>query len=142
MPITTTTRIIITLAEQTGQVVPPSQYLIVNQTIHLWELPSADSGAFALRVSEGGDARECQLSAAESEHLAALLAQLPTHSMVSEGMSFDGITYELMIMQAEQTLSFHWRNDDWRYPPQSPLDKWERVAAVADYVLRLATKQE
>jgi hypothetical protein len=140
MPITTTTRIIITLAGQTDQAVPPSQYLIVNRAIHLWELPSADSCTFALRVSEDGNVREFQLSAVESEQLAALLAQLPTHSMVSEGISFDGITYELEIVQTEQTLSFHWQNDDWRYPSQSPLDKWERVAAVADYVLRLANR--
>lgn len=141
MPITTTTLIIIALAGQTDQVVPPPQQLMVNQTIHLWQLPPAGSGAFALRVSEGGNTRDAQLSAAESEQLTALLAQLPTHSMVSEGMSFDGITYELTVLQAEQVLSFHWRNEDWRYAPQSPLDKWERVAVVADYALRLAKKE-
>ena len=142
MPIITTTRIIIALAGQTDQAVPPSQYLIVNRTIHLWELPPAESCAFALRVSEGNNTRESQLSTTESEQLTTLLAQLPAHSMVSQGMSFDGIMYELIIMQAEQTLSFYWQNDDWRYAPQSPLDKWERVAAVADYALKLATKKE
>ena len=142
MPITTTTRIIIALAGQTDRLAPTSQYFLTNRTIHLWELPSADSCTFALHVSEGGNARESQLSTAESEHLTTLLAQLPSHSMVSEGVSFDGIMYELIVMQAEQPLSFHWQNDDWRYTPQSPLNKWERVAAVADYVLRLAKKKE
>jgi hypothetical protein len=142
MPITTTTRIIIALAGQTDQPTPPSQYLFVNRTVRLWELPSADSCAFALRVSEGDNTRESRLSTAESEYLTTLLAQLPSHSMVSEGVSFDGIIYELIVMQAERSLSFNWQNDDWRYTPQSPLDKWERVAAVADYALRLATKKE
>ena len=64
------------------------------------------------------------------------------HSMVSQGMSFDGTMYELIVMQAERSLSFYWQNDDWRYAPQSPLNKWERVAAVADYVLSLAKKKE
>jgi hypothetical protein len=50
-------------------------------------------------------------------------------------------TYELTVLQVEQTLSFHWRNDDWRYAPQSPLDKWERVAALADYALSLAKEK-
>jgi hypothetical protein len=91
-------------------------------------------------VSEGGNTRESQLSTVESEQLTTLLAQLPTHGMVSEGMSFDGTMYELIVMQAEQALAFYWQNDDWRYAPQSPLDKWERVAAVADYALSLANK--
>jgi hypothetical protein len=137
---TTATQIIIALAEQADQPTPPSQYLIVNRAIRLWELPSAESCAFALRVSEGDNTRKFQLSTVESEQLATLLAQLPTHSMVSQGMSFDGTMYELIVIQAEQTLSFHWQNDDWRYAPQSPLDKWERVAALADYALRLANK--
>ena len=141
MPITTATQIIIVLAGQTDQVVPPSRYLLLNRTIRLWELPSAESCAFALRVSEGGNTREFQLSTTESEQLATLLAQLPTHSMVSQGMSFDGIMYELIVMQAEQSLSFYWQNDDWRYAPQSPLDKWECVAALADYALSLAKKK-
>ena len=140
MPITTATQIIIALAGQTDQPTPPSQYLIVNRTIRLWELPSAESCVFALRVSEGDNTREFQLSTTESEQLTTLLAQLPTHSMVSEGMSFDGTMYELIVMQAEQSLSFYWKNDDWRYAPQSPLDKWERVAALADYALSLANK--
>jgi len=138
VPITTAIRIIIALAGQTDQLAPPSRYLIVQRSIRLWEMPPADSCAFALRVSEGAKARESQLSDAESEHLTTLLAQLPSHSMVSEVASFDGIMYELIVMQAEQPLSFHWQNDDWRHTPQSPLDKWERVAAVADYALSLA----
>ena len=142
MPITTATQIIIALAGQTDKLAPPSRYLMVNQTIRLWELPSADSCAFTLRVSEGGNTREFQLSTVESKQLTTLLAQLPDHSMASEGISFDGIMVKLIVMQAEQSLSFHWQNDDWRYAPQSPLDKWERVAAVADYALSLAKKKE
>jgi hypothetical protein len=141
MPITTTTCIIIALAGQADEAVSPSPQFLVNQTIHLWELPPTGSGAFALRVAEGDNTREIQLSDAESEQLVTLLGQLPAHSMVSDGMSFDGITYELTVMQAEQTLSFHWRNNDWRYAPQSPLDKWERVAAVAAYALNLTKKE-
>ena len=141
MPITTATQIIIALAGQTDQPTPPSQYLMVNRTIRLWELPPAESCAFALRVSEGDNTREFLLSTTESEQLATLLAQLPTHSMVSEGVSFDGIMYELIVIRAEQTLSFHWQNDDWRYIPQSSLNQWEQVAALADYALRLAKKK-
>jgi hypothetical protein len=140
VPITTATQIIIALAGQTDQPTPSSQYLMANRIIHLWELPTLDSRAFTLRVSEGDNTRELQLSTTESKQLTTLLAQLPTQSMVSEGMSFDGTMYELIIIQPEQTLSFRWKNDDWRYAPQSPLDKWERVAALADYALRLANK--
>jgi hypothetical protein len=138
MPITTAIRIIITTAGGMDQLAPPAPYLMVSQTVHLWALPSAGSRAFALRVSEGGNARESQLSAAESEHLATLLAHLPSHSMVAPGRSLDGITVELVVMQAEESLSFRWQNDDWRYSPQSPPGQWERVAAVADYAVSLA----
>jgi hypothetical protein len=115
---------------------------MVNRVIHLWELPSINSCTFALRVSEGDNSREFRLSATESDQLTTFLAQLPTQNMVSEGMSFDGTMYELIIIRPEQTLSFHWKNDDWRYAPQSPLKKWERVAALADYVLKLADKPQ
>ena len=138
MPITTTTRIVIALAGQTDRPAPAPQNIMTNRSIRLWELPSADPCAFALRVSEGLKVRESQLSAAESEHLATLLMQLPTRSMAAEVASFDGVMYELIVMQAEQPLSFHWQNDDWRYAPQSPLSKWERVVAVSDYALSLA----
>ncbi len=140
MPITTATQIIIALAGQTARLASPSQYLITNQAIRIWELPSADTCVFALRVSKGGNTTESQLSTVESEHLTTLLAQLPAHSMVSEERSFDGIMYELIVIQAEQHLSFHWQNDDWRHAPHSPLSQWKPVAALADYVLSLAKK--
>jgi hypothetical protein len=139
VPITTTTQIIISLTGQADEPEALSPYLMVNRAIRLWELPPAESCAFALRVSEGDHTGEFQLSATESEQLTTLLAQLPTHSMDSEGVSFDGVSYELIIMQAELSLFFRWRNNDWQYT-QSPLDKWERVAALADYVLNLAKK--
>lgn len=138
MPINTAIRIIIAVAGQTDQFAPPSQYLFVNQTIHLWKLPSSDTGAFALRVSDGRGVRETRLAAVESEALGTLLAQLPSHGMDSKVMSFDGVTFELIVEQAEQSLSFHWQNEDWRYASRSPIEQWERVAAVADYALRLA----
>jgi hypothetical protein len=129
MPITTAIRIIITLAEEMDRPVPPASYMMVSQTVHLWALPSAGSRAFGLRVSEGGSARESQLSTAQSEHLATLLAHLPSHSMVAPGRSLDGITVELVMMRAEETLSFGWQNDDWRYVSQSPStsgNEWPR----------------
>lgn len=137
MPITTAIQIVIALAGYVNQPVPPSQYPLTNQTIRLWELPSVDFCAFFLHVSEGTDVQEFLLSAAESDHLITLLTQLPSCSMDSEGMSFDGVQYELIVMQAEPPLSFHWKNDDWRQSSQGLLDKWGRVAVVADYALRL-----
>jgi hypothetical protein len=135
MPITTDIQIIITLAGYADQPAPPGQYLGASRIIRLVELQAP--GAFTLRVSEGVNTRETQLSAAESQQLATLLAQLPSDSMTAELASFDGIIYELRVMQTEQSLSFHWQNEDWRYDAHSPADKWKPVAALADYVLKL-----
>lgn len=142
MPITTTVRIIIALAGQMEQPAPSARASWVSQTIYLRELPSPSSGAFALRVSEGDNMGEIQLAAAEAEQFASLLAQLPAHSMALTGMSFDGLTYELMIRQAEQTVTFQWQNDDWRSSPPDSRTTWEHVAALADFALNLAKKKE
>ncbi|MBN1220128.1 MAG: hypothetical protein JXM69_14465 [Anaerolineae bacterium] len=135
MPITTGIQIIIALAGYVDRPAPPWQYLGVSQIIRLVELPS--SGAFTLHVSKGVNTGEAQLSAVESQQLTTLLAQLPSDSMTAEMASFDGIIYELRVLQAEQPLSFHWQNEDWRYDAHSPMDKWKPVAALADYVLKL-----
>jgi hypothetical protein len=135
MPITTGIQIIIALAKYADQPAPSSQYLGVSQIIRLLELPTP--GAFTLRVSEGVNTREAQLSTAELQQLNALLAQLPPDSMTAELASFDGVIYELRVMQAEQPLSFHWQNEDWRYDAHHPIGTWKPVAALTDYVLKL-----
>lgn len=141
MPITTTIRIIIALAGQMGRPVPPSQYLLVNQTIYLGQLPPSDTDAFVLHATESGNTSEVRLSTAETEQLTTLLAQLPPHGMVSEEMSFDGLIYEMIVMQKEQPISFHWQNDNWRSSSPDSRPKWERVAALAAYALNLAQKK-
>lgn len=114
---------------------------MVHQTIQLWPLPSSGSAAFALGASTGGHTREARLSTAESERLTTLLAQLPAHSMAAPASSFDGFTYELMLVRADEFLSFHWQNDDWRFAPQDSRAGWERVAAVVDFILSLVKKR-
>ena len=136
MPILTGERIIIVLAEAAGRPAPQPR-LMTHLDIRVSELPPAESPAFALHITEGIQEREARLSTAESRHLATLLEQLPPQSIAADLCSFDGIMYEVMVVQADQTLSFHWHNEDWRYDPDSPKEEWERVAAVADYVLRL-----
>jgi len=44
-------------------------------------------------------------------------------------------------VQADETLSFQWQNDDWQFSPPDLRSKWERVAAVVDYVLSLTEKK-
>jgi hypothetical protein len=129
-------RIVIVLAQAADRPAPGPRFL--TQDIRVVELLSAESPAFALHVTEGVEEKERQLSTAESRHLATLLEQLPSQSMRAGLHSFDGVTYELMIVQADQTLSFGWHNEDWRYDPDSPKEAWERVAAITDYVLQLA----
>ena len=141
MPVTTATQIIIDLAGYMQQVASPPSDLLANQIIYLRELPPAGSGAFALRVLVGDNRTETQLSAAEAEQLATLLAQLPAHSMAAPARSFDGVTYELTIRQAEHTLTFHWQNDDWQFSLPDSRPKWERVAALVVYALNLAQKK-
>lgn len=136
MPITTGERIIIVLAEAAGRPVPQPR-IMAYRTIRVSELPPAESPAFALHISEGIQEREARLTTAESRHLTTLLEQLPPQSMAAGIASFDGVMYELVVVRAEQTLSFDWQNEDWRYDPHSPNEEWERVAAVADYVLQL-----
>ena len=139
MPILTGKRIIIVLAEAADRPAPEPR-LLTHDT-RVVELPPAEFPAFALRITEGVQEREARLSDAESWHLATLLEQLPPQSMTADVRSFDGVTYELVIVQADQPLSFGWQNEDWRYDPDSPKEEWERVAAITDYVLQLA-KQE
>jgi hypothetical protein len=135
MPITTGIQIIILLAGYADRPASSSQHMLVDKTIHLVELPTP--GTFTLHISEGLHTRKAQLSAAEAQQLATLLTQLPPDSMTAELASFDGIIYELDVIQAEKSLSFHWQNEDWRYDAHHPIDKWKPVAALADYVLKL-----
>ena len=125
----------IVLAEAADYPVPEPQFLTPN--IRVVELTSAESPAFILHITEGVQEREARLSDAESRHLATLLEQLPPQSMTAGLRSFDGVTYKLMVVQADQTLSFGWQNEDWRYDADSPKEEWERVAAITDYVLQL-----
>jgi hypothetical protein len=141
MAITTGERIVIVLAEAADRPIP-EPWLLTRLDVRVSELPpaespTAESAAFALHIIEGGQEREARLSDAESRHLVTLLEQLPPQSMTADVRSFDGVIYELVVVRADQTLSFNWQNEDWRHDPQSPKEEWERVAAVTDYVLQL-----
>ena len=135
MPIMTSERIVIVLAEAADRPVPEPHFLTRDTRVS--ELPATESPAFVLHTTEGVEEREARLSDAESRHLATLLEQLPSQSMAADVRSFDGVTCELVVVQADQTLSFWWQNQDWRYDPDSPKEEWERVEAVADYVFQL-----
>ena len=139
MPILTGKRITIVLAEAADYPAPEPRLL--THDIRVVELPPAESPTFVLHTTEGIQEREARLSDAESRHLATLLEQLPPQSMTADIRSFDGVTYELMVVQADQTLSFGWQNEDWRYDPDSPKEAWEQVAAITDYVLQLVRRE-
>lgn len=141
MPIAATIRIIVLLTGQVDRPAAPPPEVMAHQTIQIWPLPASGPGAFALRASTGGPTREARLSTVEAERLTTLLAQLPAHGMAAPASSFDGFTYELMIVRADESLSFHWQNDDWRFTPQDSRAGWERVAAVVDFVLSLVKKR-
>jgi hypothetical protein len=135
----TAKRIIIVLAEAADYPAPEPRLL--THDIRVTELPRAESPAFAVHVTAGVQEREARLSDAESRHLATLLEQLPPQSMRAGLYSLDGVTYELVIVQADQSLSFGWHNEDWRYDPDSPKEAWEQVAAITNYVLQLAKRE-
>jgi hypothetical protein len=132
----TSERIVIVLAEAADRPAPEPQFLTRDTRVS--ELPLTESPAFILHTIQGVEEREARLSDAESRHLATLLERLPSQSMAAEVRSFDGVTCELVVVQADQTLSFWWQNEDWRYDPDSPKEEWERVDEIADYVLQLA----
>jgi hypothetical protein len=131
----TAKRIVIVLAKAVDR--PTPERRLLTPDIRVVELPSAESPTFVLHITEGVEEKERRLSTAESRHLATLLEQLPSQSMRAGPRSFDGVTYELMVVQADQILSFGWQNEDWRYDPDSPREAWERVSAIVDYVLEL-----
>ncbi len=140
MPIMTSKRIVIVLAEAADCPLPEPQFMTHDTRVSELpptESPTAESAAFALHTTEGVEEREARLSDAESRHLVTLLEQLPQQSLAAEVRSFDGVTCELVVVQADQTLSFWHQNEDWRYDPDSPKDEWERVAAITDYVFQL-----
>lgn len=141
MPATTPIRIVIGPAGEADSPVPPSPTFLLARTIRLDELSSADSPP-SWRLSGRTGVQPALLSAAQSAHLAASLAALPARGLSAEVRSFDGVQYELVVLQPGEPLVFRWQNEDWRHDPKSPHAEWERVAALADLACSLAGGEE
>ncbi|MCP4543079.1 MAG: hypothetical protein GY832_38685, partial [Chloroflexi bacterium] len=84
MPILTSKRIIIVLAEAADCPLPEPQFFTHDTRVSelpATESPTAESAAFVLHTTEGVEEREARLSDAESRHLVTLLEQLPQQSL-------------------------------------------------------------
>ena len=147
MATTTYFQITIVLAEAAGRpTLPPHEPPVLS--VCILELPQAGAKTWLLNVIEDWWVAqlswEFSLSADESQRILARLEQVPSQSMSLDDASFDGGVFEVLIMQAESSRSFRWRNEDWQSVKGDDTDEskeaWRRVASFANYLLEFVWK--
>jgi hypothetical protein len=110
------------------------------QTICLYQLPAPGAPTFILDFPHGGQRRQTQLSAAQSQELWSRVQDLPTQSLTYDVTSLDGRWYIVTVQHTTKQVVFEWNNDDWRNAPADQVEAWRQIAALADYVLELAAE--
>jgi len=139
MAIRTYIQISVVFADAVNLPMPPTQKQAHYLNIRLLELPETNSTCWEMSVSESIMREESQwtasLSSEESQQLSALLGQIPAESMFSKSIIMDGSETEMLVIRADQTRSFRWELDLWRYG-----EAWASVGAVAGFIMEATEK--